>query len=620
MATEIGINILPSFTTWEQESGITVYYITDDSIVFSAPSVWTGIYLWGSTLFSSGDTITFGVNSIDSSSEFTISDSTGKVVASINSSQLSQTVVVSGTSPYDIYITSSNIKIQTTIMGAYLKIDAKGESGGETQNKTTYLQLGNRLIGYMAPSNETTISGATTVTTTTELTTAISNASAGSTIYVKAGTYIFSDGLAINKSGTSSNYITIKNYPNETPIISNSSITFESGTKYVNFEGFKIQDLTELDWGTCLTVANGCSYINLRNLEITNIKCKAFDSSSSNGCNPLVLYGNGITPISNCLIENCYVHDCDTGWSEAITLNGNVTDCVVRNCCVDNNKNIGIDLAGNFSWTGTVGDITNQARNTIVENNLVMNCQSPYATSAGLYCDGGRDITFRYNVIYNAQCGIELGAEESGATVQNFYVYGNLIIDSGRSIGAGGYQTTSATHKNTYIYNNTIVCGDNNAENYGLVLERTSNLHFVNNIIYGTSNSKLFEPGSNAKNLNIANNCWYKSGGSKPTEDTTGLFEDPLFINNNGLITGDYTLQESSSCVDSGIDSTELYRGNLDLNGNSRLVGIIDIGAFESNIKNIIQKIKIGQSNVKIMYGEQAISRIYIGNILIYLV
>ena len=108
--------------------------------------------------------------------------------------------------------------------------------------------------------------------------------------------------------------------------------------------------------------------------------------------------------------------------------------------------------------------------------------------------------------------------------------------------------------------------------------------------------------------------------GSKPSEDATGIFEDPLFINNNGLITGDYTLQESSSCVDSGIDSTESYRGSLDLNGNNRLVGVIDIGAFESNIKNTIQKIKIGQSNAKIMYGEQAISRIYIGDVLIYLV
>lgn len=42
------------------------------------------------------------------------------------------------------------------------------------------------------------------------------------------------------------------------------------------------------------------------------------------------------------------------------------------------------------------------------------------------------------------------------------------------------------------------------------------------------------------------------------------------------------------------------------------------IGAFESNVNKIIQNIKLEQSNVKIMYGEQAISKIYIGDTLIY--
>ena len=616
-------NILPVFSEWTQETGLTVDYITDHDIVFRTATAWTGIYLWGTNIIKPGDVITFGATSMDSYSEFSISDSTGTLIGTVTVSQLSQTVTVSGIAPYDIYITTSDASKQTTIMGAYLTIgtESGGERGGEpggSQSGNTYLQLSKRLVGYKPVSDETVISGAVTVSTASELTTAISNANAGSTIYVKAGTYTFSGGLTINKSGTSGNYITIKNYPNEVPIIKGSSITFSSGTKYVNFEGFKIQDLTDLDWSACLTVANGCSYINLRNLEITNIKCKPFNSSSSNGCNPLVLYGDGTTPISTCLIENCYIHDCDTGWSEAITLNGNVTDCIVRNCCVDNNNNIGIDLAGNFSWTGTVGDDTNQARNIIVENNLVMNCQSPYATSAGLYCDGGRDNTFRYNVIYNAQCGIELGAEETGATVQNFHVYGNLIINSGRSIGAGGYQTTSATHQNTWIYNNTIVCGNSNQENYGLILERTSNLHFVNNIVYGTNSTEFFEPGTNATNLTIANNCWYKTGGSKPTEDTTGIFADPLFINNDGLITGDYQLQESSPCNNSGQTKNSLYTGDLDLNGNARVVGVIDIGAFELMASYVLKNIKFGDSNVKIMLGGQTVTKVYIGDTLIY--
>lgn len=454
-------------------------------------------------------------------------------------------------------------------------------SGGSGDNNTdtvigsTYLTLGNKIVGYVPDITGTTSDNAITVSTASALSSAISNAKAGTTIYVKGGTYTINGGLTISKSGSSGNPIVIKNYPGETPILTGTQISIASGTKYVTLEGFKIQDLTQLNWDTCLSVGSGCSYITLRNLEITNIKSVTAD----NGCNPLVLYGDSSTPISNCLIENCYVHDCHTGWSEAITLNGNVTDCIVRNCCINNTMNIGIDLAGNFSWTGTVGDANNQARNIIVENNLVMNCQSPYATSAGLYCDGGRDNTFRYNVVYNCQCGIELGAEESGATVQNFHVYGNLIIDSGRSIGVGGYQSTSATHQNTWIYNNTIICGTSNEENYGLYLERTKNLYFVNNIVYGASGTTLYSSG-NGSNVTLSGNCWYN--GTKPSADSTGITSNPLFINNNGSWTGNYNLQSASSCINKGQTVSDITLcGTTDINGNARVNNIIDIGSFE---------------------------------------
>jgi pectate lyase len=482
-----------------------------------------------------------------------------------------------------ITVSSPNVSSQT--VNCSITATNTGETPGDSENSDlyfgdTYVTLGNRTVGYQADFGGETVSGATIVTSASALKTAISNATAGDTIYVRSGTYTVSGGLTISKAGTLSKYITIKNYPNETPVLTGTAVTFSSSCKYINFEGFVIKDMSNLDWGTCVHVSGGASYINLRNLEITNIKCRPFSSSSSNGCNPLVLYGDSSSSINNILIENCYVHDCDTGWSEAITANGNVENCIIRNCTVDNNKNIGIDLAGNFEWTGTVGDATNQARSILVENNLVMNCQSPYATSAGLYCDGGRDNTFRYNVIYNCQCGIELGAEEPGATVQNFYVYGNLIIDSGRSIGVGGYQSTSATHKNSYIYNNTIICGNSNEENYGLMIERTSNLKFVNNIIYGASGTTLYSNG-NGTSVTLQNNCWYKSSGSKPSQDSTGIFANPSFINNTGKFNGNYNLSSASPCINKGVSAIEAYVGTVDLNANARINGTIDIGAFE---------------------------------------
>ena len=57
----------------------------------------------------------------------------------------------------------------------------------------------------------------------------------------------------------------------------------------------------------------------------------------------------GIFCKNNITIENNYVYNCKTGWSEAITTDGNVENCIIKNNTVDNTGNIGIDLCGNFS-------------------------------------------------------------------------------------------------------------------------------------------------------------------------------------------------------------------------------------------------------------------------------
>ena len=224
-----------------------------------------------------------------------------------------------------------------------------------------------------------------------------------------------------------------------------------------------------------------------------------------------------------------------------------------------------------------------------------MNCQSPYATSAGLYSDGARDNTFRYNVIYNCQCGIELGSEQPGSVSENFHIHNNLIIDSGRCIGVGSYLETGAPNRNAYIYNNTFVCGDSNKENYGLYVERTENVNFYNNIVYGTANTSLYSNHYNST-VNAGNNCWYQPSGSKPTVDSTGIFADPLFTNNTLTIDGDYILLETSPCINRGKNVLDDYVGEMDLNGNSRVVGTIDIGVFESPNGETVPVFKIKEN------------------------
>ena len=67
-----------------------------------------------------------------------------------------------------------------------------------------------------------------------------------------------------------------------------------------------------------------------------------------------------------------------------------------------------------------------------------------------------------------------------------------------------------------------------------------------------------------------------------------------MFINNTLTIEGDYRLSNTSPCINAGINST--YASDIDLNGNNRVNGIIDIGAFESLIE-LISKLKMKEGN-----------------------
>ncbi len=408
------------------------------------------------------------------------------------------------------------------------------------------------------PSNNVSIASDSIICSNSEdIQNALKNVNAGQTIYVKNGTY--SDMiLKIRNAGTASSYISLKNYPGEKPVFKNTKFKIYDTCHYMNIEGLTIKDMNASgSYDFCMRLSGGCSNINLNNIEFSNITCS---DPTSGGMSVLSVSGDSEAPISNINISNCYIHDCTTGRSEAITIKGNTTDCVVSNCTINNTGNIGIDIAGNYSSSDYPSGATNQARNILVTKNRILNCTSPNASSAGIYSDGARDITFSYNMIQSCHCGISLGAEESGADVYNSYVYNNLIVNCGRGIAIGGYKSTSAKHYNSYIYNNTIVCSDMktlSGSKYGITVTNTSNLNFYNNIIYSFYDDvKLFYMVRDCitSNINIYDNCWFITGVSdkKPEKDTTGIYGDPCFINATSTIEGDFKLNNNSPCIGKG--------------------------------------------------------------------
>ena len=384
-----------------------------------------------------------------------------------------------------ILLVGSLICVNTLSIANYIFL-----TEGDVELKQSYTLEGNEII-VGKNCQYTTISDA------------IKNAKAGDIIVVREGTY--NEQITMTKSGTADNYITIKNYPNETPILDGEgldTIVDFNGQDYINFEGFKIQNITNQQWASGIYLGGGEKYINLRNLEVTGI-INPKPTSSNYGANPILLYGEKTDSIANVTIENCYVHDNVTGWCEAIAISGNCENINVLNNRVDNNGNIGIDFCGNFGYCSNSS--LDQPRNCVARGNVISNCNSPYATSYGLYADGARDILFENNVIYNSQGGIEIGAEEkTNNKVGNITVKNNLIYGcSENGITIGGYETDLGNVDNVLISHNTVV--NNNCE---LTLSKCSNITIQDNIFKGNNLMYSEMSSSYTKNIIFNNNVY----------------------------------------------------------------------------------------------------------------
>ncbi len=420
-------------------------------------------------------------------------------------------------------------------------------------------------------------------------------------IYVRGGTY--DQKIAVRKSGTAENYLTIKAYPGEKPILETTStgrIIDPNKNNYIIFEGLTLKaegdSVSSSTHGVEMVQGH---HIIFKNLEITNINVPD-PTSSSVATHAFNLYGNNASvPISNILIEDCYIHDMETGWSEAIAVNGNSEYVSVINCTIADIGNIGLDFAGNFGACEAAE--YDQARYCVARGNTVSNCISPNARSYGLYNDGGRDNVFDRNIVFGCSGGIEIGSEEGGAegkqdvkniTVTNNLVYNNIEV----GIAVGGYSITNESVGyvyNTKVYNNTVI----NSGETDIIINKGDNLDFRNNIIYSKTPTgedykyavKESFGSDHITNLTFKNNLYYSPEGENAFcflvndnevfglsnwIDTTGVFSDPLFSDN-------YLLGENSPAIGLADSSVASYLGNYDLSNSARIRNSLDAGCYE---------------------------------------
>jgi len=430
------------------------------------------------------------------------------------------------------------------------------------------------------------------------------------TIYVRDGTY--KEHLSWGTTGTDGNIITLQNYNNEKVYLDgasggtndNENVMFTlSNMSYITIDGLIIHN-------NIRAYAEGI-YYNGAGTDITIRNCEFYDISwtsdanamptSDDNAHAMVFVGSQATSINNVTIENCHIHNCITGYSEGLTMVGNVEYFTIINNTVNDITNIGIDLAGYWSWTGAP-DSVNYARNGLVKGNNIYNCISPVATSAGIYCDGSQYITIENNIVYGNPVGIDIGMENNdtitGSVARNNLVYHNT--ESGIFFGAyasGGLLTNSIIEGNT-LYNNDMghAMGDWTGEIY---LNKTKDCKIINNIIYprdATNKKAIIMPAKTTTNLTVDYNLYWRATAGVSdihdistdhntyTLDTHKVEADPQFVANGS----DFHIQNTSPALNAGdpsyvsFASTHPLATDVDIDGQTRVYGdSIDIGCDE---------------------------------------
>lgn len=359
----------------------------------------------------------------------------------------------------------------------------------------------------------------------------------GDTVYVHAGTYAK---VSVHGSGsTTDGVVTFCNYPGETPIIDGTGVTppnddtalFLVVNRHdVVIEGFELRNYKTTNPARTpagILLTGTCPRVQIRNCNVHDISNTGGDTSNSGNAFGIAVYGRSTTPTTGVVIDGNDVHDLQTGSSESVVLNGNVTNFQVTNNRVHDNNNIGIDFIG---FEGTCPDAAqDQARDGVCRGNEVWNITSQgnqaypdgdYSAD-GLYCDGANRVTLKANRVHDNDIGIELASEHPGKLTSAINVRRNFVSanrQGGLFLGGYARKGTGGTDAcvikgNRFDQNDTLQWDNGEVQ----LRFRTANCILRGNTFYsGPGNWLITVPVSAANNVNnrLDENIYYSGVGA----------------------------------------------------------------------------------------------------------
>ena len=227
-------------------------------------------------------------------------------------------------------------------------------------------------------------------------------------------------------------------------------------------------------------VVSDCRHINIFDNDISDIswtsQVNPFTADSSlteaqkkilrnawpnDNAGPLNVLGTDYDAMKDIVIDGNEVHHCIPGWTEAVTVNGYLDTFAIVNNLVHDVKNIGIVAAGNYAWVVDPANgfntpsSQNYSRNGSITDNVVYNCLSPIAASAGIYLDGSRNVLVERNEVHNNHTGFSIGNETHNSHSGGHIIRNNIIYDNVWTGLVLGSNADSAWVENTKVLNNT---------------------------------------------------------------------------------------------------------------------------------------------------------------------
>ncbi len=447
----------------------------------------------------------------------------------------------------------------------------------------------------------------------------------GDTAFVHGGVY--RERVKVNVSGSAGGgFVTIRNFPNETPIIDPGAIQppqdaetglfVIKGRSYVIIRGFELRNFKAVSPAdnqrrlpVGIQIRGAAHHIEIRENNIHDIWNHFADGNAFG----IAVYGDTTTPMTRIVIDSNEIHHCRLGNSESLTINGNVTDFEVTNNRVHDNTNIGIVCIGH---EGTCPDpAQDRARDGIVRGNAVWKCTSTanpaygnHPGAGGIYVDGGTRIVIERNVSRKNDIGIELASEHFGKTTDFVTVRDNFIWKN--QIGGiflGGAGAENGGSENNPISNNTLFENDTRSDGNGEVQlgHRVFNNAFTQNIfaagaqgliisnpvadVAGDNNTgNVFDYNLHFSPAGMSRSTWqwknrmttgFAGWKSAAGQDGHSLFADPRFVS---TAPPDLHLQPSSPAKDSGDPMFTPATGELDIDSSPRKSGAaVDLGADE---------------------------------------